>query len=177
MYDINDKSYLERLQNLSEEAHRIAVEKGWWESDRDLDTITLLMQSELFEAFEDYRNNRGLTEIWFEDDKPCGIPTELADYVIRVLDSLASLGVDLVEGDTVDKAVPFETVLVEAVLGVSFARMLRIESTEKYVELLLLTVRTLFCMCERNGIDLWSAIDQKMAYNRTRPHRHGGKRV
>lgn len=30
-------------------------------------------------------------------------------------------------------------------------------------------------LCGSLGIDLGAAIEQKMAFNRTRPHRHGGK--
>ena len=30
-------------------------------------------------------------------------------------------------------------------------------------------------MCGFFDIDIWSAIQEKMIYNRTRPHRHGGK--
>jgi NTP pyrophosphatase (non-canonical NTP hydrolase) len=29
--------------------------------------------------------------------------------------------------------------------------------------------------CRANGIDLAAAVRYKMAYNETRPHRHGGK--
>ena len=32
-------------------------------------------------------------------------------------------------------------------------------------------------MCERYDINLNTAIAEKMAYNETRPHRHGGKRL
>lgn len=32
-------------------------------------------------------------------------------------------------------------------------------------------------LCARYGIDLEAEVDRKLAYNRTRPHRHGGKRL
>lgn len=69
-----------------------------------------------------------MTNVWYEhngqdyavqvddDYKPCGIPSELADIVIRVFDA-----------------------------------------------------------CGRYEIDLERAISEKMAYNATRPQRHGGK--
>lgn len=31
--------------------------------------------------------------------------------------------------------------------------------------------------CHRHGLDLHAEYERKMAYNRTRPHRHGGKRL
>ena len=79
----------------------------------------MLIVSEVSEAAEEYRNGRAYTETWYSEakpDKPEGIPSEMADVVIRVLDA-----------------------------------------------------------CEYYGIDLEQAIKEKMAYNRTRPHRHGGK--
>jgi hypothetical protein len=45
-----------------------------------------LAHSELSEALEDYRNGHPLNEIWYEEGgKPCGVPTELADTVIRIM--------------------------------------------------------------------------------------------
>ncbi len=32
-------------------------------------------------------------------------------------------------------------------------------------------------MCGRYGIDLEAAIEKKMAFNKTRPHKHGNKRI
>ena len=100
-----------------------------------------LIHSELSEALEDYRNGRDPADTFYSYDttgysgslsdleslredldaagvpaKPCGIPSELADAVIRILD-----------------------------------------------------------MAEAYGINLEQAILEKMAYNDTRSHRHGGK--
>ncbi|MBD0381219.1 hypothetical protein [Paenibacillus sedimenti] len=120
------------INELVAEAHSNAVSKGWWEEERSFGELIALMHSELSEALEDYRNGNFPTTMWYEkkidgelvtaalqnDDtwKPCGIPSELADVVIRVFDT-----------------------------------------------------------CGRYRIDLEQAIVEKMAYNATRPQRHGGK--
>ncbi|MEK5415114.1 hypothetical protein BSK49_19320 [Paenibacillus odorifer] len=124
---------MKTINELVNEAHCNAVDKGWWVEERSFGEIIALIHSEASEALEDFRNGKKPTEVWYEeksafgmtltrlemaDDtwKPCGIPSELADIVIRVFDA-----------------------------------------------------------CGRYGIDLEQAIKEKMAYNATRPQRHGGK--
>ena len=74
------------------------------------------MHSELSETLEAYREYADVRYIDQSSDKPEGVPIELADCIIRILDT-----------------------------------------------------------CAHYGIDIEKAIELKMAYNKTRTYRHGGK--
>lgn len=121
----NDKGGSLTIAELIEQSHETARDKGWWdeekdgEADRGPGTMIMLMVTELAEAFEEYRNGREITEIWYrEDGKPEGVPTEFADVLIRIAD-----------------------------------------------------------YCGKHNIPLARATREKLAFNKTRSHRHGGKRV
>lgn len=101
------------------ECRRIEADHGFGNQSPGEDIA--LMHSELSEALEEFRNGRKINETYFNTDKPDkpeGVPSELADVVIRI-----------------------------------------------------------FGFCERNEIDLGNAILAKMDYNRSRPYRHGGKKL
>jgi len=83
------------INELSRESHKTAIEKGWYETDRTFGDYTALFHSEISEAFEEHRNNKKYTEIYFDNDKPCGIPIELADLMIRIGDFAEYAGIDL----------------------------------------------------------------------------------
>lgn len=114
------------ISQLAKESHEIAVNSGWFEKEeptadrlhaRHIATMLMLASSELVEALEIVRCGVILTEVARNTSgKPEGFPIELADCIIRVLDTAEFL-----------------------------------------------------------GIDIESAIEVKMEYNKTRPYRHGNK--
>lgn len=112
------------ITELIEDAHRTAIDKGWWDDDPELDrsfgTGVALIHSEASEALEEYRDGRKYDEIYYResDGKPEGIPVEFADVIIRIADQAG-----------------------------------------------------------QRGIPLLRAIEEKLAFNKTREHRHGGKKA
>lgn len=110
---------MKNLNEWAKEIHENAVFHGWWDDEKSFGEIVALCHSELSEALEEYRNGNEPTEIYTgSDGKLEGIPIELADVIIRILD-----------------------------------------------------------YCGYAGIDIDAAITQKHEYNKTRPYRHGGKRL
>ncbi len=82
------------------EVHALAREKGWHpdgidprDPNRAL-ALLMLVTTELAEVAEDIRRGKwdAATE---ENGKPTGVPSELADSVIRILDACAAWGIDL----------------------------------------------------------------------------------
>lgn len=130
------------FNKLAKEVHENAVNHGFWEDKKSFRDIVALCHTELSEAFEEHRNGHKSTEIYYTyshcsnnfrpitcnglgvncdtcgHGKPEGIPIELADCIIRILD-----------------------------------------------------------YCGHEGIDIEEAIRIKHEYNKTRPYKHGGKKL
>ena len=108
------------LNELRDKAHATAKSKGWHEYDGEPSTVQIvawmaLIHSEVSEATEEVRVGN-LKPRNSARSRPLGLPSELADVIIRVLDVCGALNIDIEE-----------------------------------------------------------AVRLKMAYNETRPNRHGGK--
>lgn len=93
---------------LAQEIHDNARAKGFWDKERDMDEMLMLAVSELAEGLEEHRDGKPL--IYFKHNhtgcpkagveslvrgecnpKPEGLAIELADFIIRCLDTLQSL--------------------------------------------------------------------------------------
>ena len=111
------------IKKLVEDAHENARQHGWHDNRRSFGELIALCHSELSEALEDHRDGREPDEIYYEckkcpggpcdtlddtsnhqmgvtycldaDKKPCGIPSELADVIIRIADMCGMYGIDL----------------------------------------------------------------------------------
>ena len=189
---------------LCKRAHENAKAKGFLDKARTYHGDTALFHSELSEALEDYRKGESLTEPYYEvrsikltkeqraisteppaDEvaawKPCGIPTELADYCIRLAQYSGSNDLDLAEAyrivQPLKPAKGFEELISRLHLHTSkaYEDFLHSERINEYQ--LGLALRLLIQFCEDNKIDLEAAITEKEAFNATRSYRHGNKKI
>tara|TARA_B100001996_G_C18652295_1_gene589867 strand:- start:43 stop:366 length:324 start_codon:yes stop_codon:yes gene_type:complete len=82
------------INALIEKSHNIAINKGWWDKEREIPELIALIHSELSEALEEYRVRENL-DIRYENEKPEGFVVELADVLIRIFDLSGKYEIDL----------------------------------------------------------------------------------
>ena len=83
------------LNQLAYDAHATAVEKQWYNPEPTFAGAITMCHCELSEAVELWRQGDYVDDLYYTVDKPDGIPIELADVIIRVLDICAHHGVDI----------------------------------------------------------------------------------
>lgn len=100
-------TYLD-LNDLARRAHETSVAKGFWSMERVPGEILMLIVTEAAEAMEDVRDARPLDQLFWKSPngglaterseqfpKPVGVPSELADIIIRVLDACGAWNIDI----------------------------------------------------------------------------------
>lgn len=173
------------LRDLQRDVHDVNVANGWHDEDRTQGEDRSLIHSEIAEALEAYRDHGyvDMTEALCGRHekqngtrhlcKPEGIASELADVVIRLLDTLDRRGAQPYWLDMpLDAVIPFR--VTSARCGDWLDTMHAATAREDH-ELL---IRTLVGAAEfLVDVDLEQEIVRKIAYNATRGHKHGGKRL
>jgi hypothetical protein len=82
------------LNELGKLANENAKAHGFYDDPNPIPQQIAMMHSELSEALEEYRDGRMGLEL-SSTGKPVGFPYEMADLIIRVVDSCYELGIDL----------------------------------------------------------------------------------
>lgn len=87
---------MKTIKQWCEEIHENAKNHGWWDNPPTAGELLMLVTSEVAEAFEEVRKGKSMTETYYsEGGKMEGVPSELADVVIRVMDMCEYYGIDL----------------------------------------------------------------------------------
>lgn len=110
--------FIETTNKMAEEVHQNAVDHGFYGAVPSIPERLMLIVSELAEALEEYRNDTPTQYVvreelvpgsaighrinwitnpmeWRPNEKPEGIASELADAVIRIMDTCAEQGIDI----------------------------------------------------------------------------------
>ena len=169
------------LNKLAKEINDIAKEKGWHDEERTFGEYCALFHAEISEALEEYRSGKELTKLYFSRNKPEGVPIELADVIIRILDYCGQYDIDIDERMTKIIDIVDQFAGIPANIGDFLAEFHnRISKAyNDYVSLreyhLAVVISMIYYFCELYKIDIEKAISLKITYNRTREYRHGGK--
>lgn len=193
-----------KLSDLTAAIHQNAVDHGWWEAKRSFGEIIALCHSELSEALEEYREHKPNVYFMKQDkmsaafgecdmdictdigswkgEKPEGVAVELADCIIRILDYFGYRNYDT------DKLV------------MNFGSLMKIESFGDFITLCHASLSYAYCngmvegdwmeplmmfdcityiykWADINKVDMDEVIKIKCEFNKTRPYRHGGKKI
>lgn len=163
-------------QSLVRVAHGMALEKGWWDdgiANRPIEDIENNFHAEVSEAWEEYRAGRMAT--WYADPqavlsgklpKPEGFFVELADLLIRIADAAGAHRIDV--GVVYFNGPGFNIATNKTIWRLHY--LIAKCDFENVIDECL-------SLAANNDHDLWATIREKLAYNATRPYRHGGKRA
>jgi hypothetical protein len=182
------------LRELTGQIREINVEKGWRAEKVTWGDLVALLHSEIGEMMDAWRRwglldaTRPVGEM---PPKPEGVGSETADVVIRFLD-MCDLYPAVVEDtfldfDLLDIAPQLPPLGAPSTFG-GWNAWLNRQASKLYPSTAdepglaaslhaVPFLRAVVAFAEDYNINLAAEVDRKIAYNRTRPYRHGGKRL
>ena len=165
--------------------HQNSVDHGWWPS-LELEAIKAsipeklaLIATEIKEATDCYRFNQ--YDVFIENGKPEGLPVELADVVIRILDLMGAMQLGWCSSGSAERidAHVFQQPNIAHLIDIYKCHDYVSEALECHrvsdYESMEIALVSLVHYCFLLYPDLITQIEAKHTYNSQRPYRHGGK--
>lgn len=185
------------LVGMREAVYECNFANGWFEDGRHTDDDKALLHSEVSEMFEAYRD-QGFADAtdgcpvrtangWHDSEshlcKPQGFGSEAADVLVRLLDTSYRTDVQFAWATLADVD-PFVGFDPSATIG---GHISALHALIAHIDFSLAdeftgasldpTLSYLVTWCRLRDIDLQAEFDRKLAFNRTRGHKHGGKLI
>jgi len=193
---------VQKITEWSQRIHELALAKGWWQDgieNRSVAEIVANYHGEISEAWEEYRAGR--MDLWWslngkqvipttksheaQNDlgqwmpaKPEGFYVELGDLAIRLMDSIGAYKWEVghIRDTRIDLGQKMPELIADLHKAVSCMILSGSYQWSRQVKLYAsCVIADCISAANHNGVDLWSLIELKHAYNQTRPIRHGGK--
>ena len=177
------------LHEMEAEVKAYCEDMGWYETPVSVSTALALLHEEAAEAGRPWRKF-GLADQTLAGYQaiPAGVGSELADVVIRLLDDSGRFGLCLPDRVLVHDTGTFVfggeaaflddvNVLHNLISRASAATSEERSGNEGLAMALLDVLAYTFALMRHYRFKIQEEYERKMKYNRTRPHRHGGRRA